>query len=472
MGFDTNETPTGWSPRGEAVVQRGRRRLLIWSGIPGEKARVRVYHKGQNQSLSRFLEPVDRPHPRRQEPPCPRYTLCGGCPLMHLDGEGQRDARLDMLRAQLKEAGLEQHTPDTVVPSPAGETEYRHVVKLALGYSDQGRPRIGVRGRDGRTIVPIPECLVATPALRQAMSAVAHHIIERGILPYDPRTQQGSLRYVVMRQSRANGQILVTLVAGQKDKLLGRLAGDIAHALPRAAGVHLHFNDSPGNAIYQRDELGAVGSIPLQGNAVIEEELAGVRLRLGPGDFFQVNPAMAERIVRDVVAAFAEERDRPVVDLYSGVGALTLPLGQAHGWAVGVEGVEGAARRARENAQLNHIAAEFFAGQVADVLPEINTRLDGRSPVVVVDPARRGLEGDVARQLLALEPARVAYLSCNPRTLARDLRSFWEHGWTVERLTAYDMFPQTAHLEVLALLTPADPPPRPQRRGPQRRLVR
>lgn len=471
MGFDTNVTPGAWSPRGEAVVQHGRKRLLVWSGIPGERARVRVYHTGINQDLSRFLEAPDGAHPRRREPPCPRYTLCGGCPLMHLDVPGQHLARLAMVRDSLAMFGLASLTPSSVVPSPDGEEGYRHVVKLAMGYSDQGHIRIGARGRDGRTVVPIPECLVSTPTLREAMVQVAHRVLASELRPYEPEKRRGSLRYVILRQSRATQQILVVLVAGQPDRRLGPLAEQLIQEVANISGVHLHFNEHPGNAILKRDEVGAVPSLPLQGSALLEERLHDIRYQIGPGDFFQVNPAMAERMVTDVVDVFAEERERPVVDLYCGVGAMTLPLGRAHGWALGVEGVEGAARRGRENARLNHIPAEFISGQVAEVLPEVSTRLAGRSPVMVVDPARRGLEADVARQLLALMPARIAYLSCNHRTLARDLDNFRSVGWSVERLVAYDLFPQTAHLELLAVLTPPQAPPPPEKRAPQRRRV-
>ena len=249
MGYDTNVTPGAWSPRGEAVVQQGRRRLLVWSGIPGEQARVRVYHGGINQDLARFLEPAGEPHPRRRAPPCPKYTLCGGCPLMHLDAQGQHRARLAMVRDSLAEFGLEKLTPREVVASPDGEEGYRHVVKLALGYSDQKHIRIGAKGRDGRTIVPIPECLVATPALRAAMVKVAHLTLESGLQPYDVERRRGSLRYVLIRQSRSSGQLQVVLVAGQSDRRIGELADSIAGALPEVVGIHLHFNEHPGNAI-------------------------------------------------------------------------------------------------------------------------------------------------------------------------------------------------------------------------------
>jgi 23S rRNA (uracil1939-C5)-methyltransferase len=470
--MDITVTPREWNPRGEAIIRKGHRRLIVWSGIPGEPALVRVYHQGQNQDMARFLEPARRPHPHRREPPCSRYTLCGGCPLMHLTMPGQYKARLHMLRQELESAGIADKVPETIFASPDGDTEYRHVVKLVVGHSDQGTLRVGARGRDGRTIVPIPRCNVATPALRKVMTSVAHHVLQLGLEPFNPHTLDGALRYIVMRQSRATGQILVTLVAGQKDRKIGELAELLAADNHTVAGIHLHFNDLVGNAIFDRDDDGVVGTLPLRGNPTITDTLGEVELRIGPGDFFQVNPAVADKIVRDVVDMFEGDRARAVVDLYSGVGGFALALGKAHGWAIGVEGLAGATVRARENAKHNNISAEFVSGDVGVVLPDIARRLDGRAPVVVVDPARRGLGAEVVKHIVELEPARLAYLSCNPRTLAEDLKGFIAAGWSVERLLAYDMFPQTAHLEVLAELTPAMAPPEPVRRPPRRKIIR
>jgi 23S rRNA (uracil1939-C5)-methyltransferase len=472
MADDARVTPEAWMPRGEAVITRGRRRLLIWGGIPGEEAIVRIYQQGQNQDMARFIEPARQPHPLRRSPPCDKYNLCGGCPLMHLTPPGQHRARLALIRYALRDHGLEAHTPREVVPSPDGDEGYRHVAKVVIGRSDRGSLRLGALGRDSHTIVPIPKCNVVTEKLRLVMGSLAHHILRLEIPPYDPRHDRGVLRYAVIRQSRTTGEVLLTLVAGRKDRTLGELAEAVSSQNPDIAAIHLHLNDSEGNSIFDRDEDGRVGVLPMRGNMVIEEDLAGIRMQIGPGDFFQVNPAMAEVIVNDVLKAFAGDRGRPAVDLYSGVGGFALALGRAHGWALGIEGISSAVERARANARLNRIPVEFVAGEVAAVLPEVKARLDGRAPVVVVDPARRGLEAGVIDGLLDLAPARLAYLSCNPRTMARDMAAFTAAGWSIQSLRAYDMFPQTAHVETLGILTPPDAPPPVTRRGPRRRVVR
>lgn len=450
---------------------RGERKdLVLWNAIPGEPAEVHVFHEGMNQDLGRVLRPAGAPHPLRRDPPCERFNPCGGCPLMHLVPEGAARARLSIIRSALREQDLEALAPTELVASPDGEEDFRHITRLAVGLSDHGHIRVGAHGRGSRRVVPVPDCNVVTPTLRQAMKVVAHHVIDLEIYPFDPSTGRGLLRYVVLRQSRSTGEVLVTLVASRRLPLLWELAERIAGGLSEVAGVHLHVNDGPGNAIFLRDSQGTSDSVRLRGREVIEESLAGVRLRVGPGDFYQTNPGMADRIANDLLASLEPLRARPIVDLYSGVGALTLALGAKHGYAIGVEAVEGAVERARENAALNRVAAEFIAGDVGALLPEVQRRMLGTAPVVVVDPARRGLSADVAEGILALEPAQIAYLSCNPRSLSRDLASFTRMGWHVESLRAYDMFPQTAHVELLALLSPAEPASA-ERRAPRRRIV-
>jgi len=465
---DVFVTPERWNFRGEATIESGPKRLLIWQGIPGEEAKVRILHQGRNQDRGRWIR-SRKPHPRRVEPPCDRYTPCGGCPLMHLDSEGQLRVHRYMVRRALSEAGVEAEV-DEVVAAPASR-DFRHVIKVGFGYSDIGRPRMGAFGRDSRAVVPIPLCHVATPELREVMKILAHYFIELDVRPFVPE-RGGLLRYAVMRQSSHTKEVLVTLVVAKNNRLLRDLASALEENCAFVAGVHLHLNDGPGNAIFDRDGQGMVGTSRLAGRMMIIERIAGIDYRVGPGDFFQTHPAMADRLYRDVIEISGARPDVPVVDLYAGVGGFALALAPKTGWALGVESIEGAVLRARESASANAVAAEFTHGEVLDVLPDIARRLKGRRPLVLVNPARRGLEDGVIAGVLALEPRKLIYVSCNPQALGRDLRTFVDEGWTVDLVRPYDMFPNTAHVEVVAALTPPDGGAAPTGRAPRRKLVR
>jgi 23S rRNA (uracil1939-C5)-methyltransferase len=187
-----------------------------------------------------------------------------------------------------------------------------------------------------------------------------------------------------------------------------------------------------------------------------------MKLGIGAGDFFQANPAVANLMCKELLQALDGHRERPVLDLYCGVGTFTMALAAQHGWALGIELIQGAIQRARSNAGRNHVPAEFVAGEVAEVLPEVLLRVEGKAPIIVLNPARKGLEA---------EPMRVAYFSCNPQALSRDLFEFVDRGWKIETIKAFDMFPQTAHIELMAVLSPAKDPT-PKGRAPRRRIVR
>lgn len=461
--------PDRWSPQGEVELMLRGQPMRIWSGIPGEKVRVKVTHSGQNRDYAMILDVLE-PHPHRVDPPCDRFHLCGGCPLMHLSPEGQRIARRKMVLDAFAEEGLRDVSVGDVQPSPDGEANFRHSIKLGVGTSDHGRLRIGAWARRSRDVVPIPGCVVATPTLRRVMGLVAHHVIDLNLRPYDPREDTGVLRSVLLRQSRTDGTVLVTLVAGRRVRELSELANQIGSG-GDVSGVALHLNSEPGNAIFKRDEFGAVRTLCLGGRPWVEEELLGVSYRVGAGEFFQTNPAVAERIYGRTLDRLELQQGEGLVDLYCGVGGFALPGARITGWALGVEEIEGAVEQARESARRNKIPAEFVAGQVRELLPDLAKRVAGSRPAVVVNPARRGLEDGVIDGILGLEPRRIAYISCNARALARDLRQFREAGLSIGHVELFDMFPNTAHVEAVALIEGKPSSTTPRRRAPRRKVV-
>lgn len=462
-------TPSRWSARGEAELTVRGRPMVVWQGIVGESARVRVRNQGSNRDYAVFRE-TTTPSPHRVEPPCDRYHTCGGCPMMHMTLEGQHEAKRTLIAEALAAEGLDDVPVAPMQQGPEAERDFRWVVKLGVGFSEQGRLRVGAWGRHTRTIVPIPQCVVAADPLRAAMASVAHHTLDLDIPPHDPVKDLGVLRAFVIRGSRATGDVVVTIVAGRRTRQLTELAERIGLECTAISGVVLHLNEEEGNAIYKRDLLGEVPYKKLRGSPFLEESIGDVRYRVGPGDFFQTNPGVAEVLYRRALERLELSEGVPFIDLYSGVGGLALAASRITGWALGIEGLANAVASARDAAKVQGLPATFDCDDVELALPDLARRHAASRPVVSINPARRGLEEGVPQGIAALMPRRIAYISCNPRALARDLATFRELGYHPDTIEPFDMFPHTAHVECLVVLRPEDDGP-PAARAPRRKVV-
>ena len=438
-----------WAAKGEAIIPDDKR-TLVWAGIPNEKAIVQITHRGQHQNYGHFVS-THEPSEFRREAPCRRYDRCGGCPLMHLTPEGQVIAKLEMFRQEVNKKDIEIEIPTELI-QVGGDERYRFVSKLVTGRANHGTIRLGARNRDG-SIIPIPDCLVHDQALNKLGKKIAHWIQELEIYPYT-KTKPKGLRYVVIRKARETEKILVTLISTGRSELLEQLAELIALSSRNVHGVVLHFNSQVGNSIFERDEDGRVRYQQIEGQGKIIETISGLQYEMGPGDFFQINLSIAERLQQDVIEASRQFTGYPMIDLYCGVGFFTLALSREHGWALGIEGAGSAIERAKRNAELNSMKVDFRAGDVCEELDGVAKVLGKASPCIVVDPARRGLEEGVIEQLIDLNPAGIIYISCHPTTLLRDCKIFQDAGWTVQKPKLYDMFPQTVHVEAMVVLTP------------------
>jgi len=453
-----------WSPKGEAMAGDGKK-TAVWRGIVGEEARVQITRRGANRDYGEVDTPLT-PSSWRVEPPCERMDSCGGCAHMHLNAAGQHEAKRWLIADAFRAEGLDGVPVEAMVGSPL--QDYRHVIKLIASVGDRGRPRLGAPARFTRRIVPIPKCNVVTPGLRDFTGHAAHKMFELELRPFTEETG-GLFRYIHARESRHSGEILVTVVATRENGLIRKYCEELAHG--PVSGVHLHVHNRRDNTIFDRDDDGCVHTKRIWGRQTLTESLLGVKLSVGPTDFFQTNPAMAEKLYAYVAELSGASEGVPILDLYCGVGGFALALAPRTGWALGIESNATSVERAIGNARLAGVHAEFIRGAVCEALIEQKPVLKDLRPVVIVDPARRGLEQGVGSAILDLRPRRVIYVSCNARGLARDLRNFLARGFELKALRPFDMFPNTPHIEVVALLEPTDAGEEPVRRPPRRKMV-
>jgi 23S rRNA (uracil1939-C5)-methyltransferase len=319
---------------------------------------------------------------------------------------------------------------------------YRNKMEFSFHPDGLGLHRRGAFDK----IVPIDTCLLESPRTNMIIAEYDAFARASGLSSYDPRSHTGMLRQVVIREAKGTGQVMTALVtAAPAVPGLRALADRLVAAVPEITSVAHAVNSAPSDGT----PLAEVTIVA--GQPYIDEVLAGLTFRIGLETFFQTNTAQAERLVA-AVDAYADLRGgETVLDLYCGVGTFALALARRAARVYGIEIVSAAVEAARENAALNGLAnVEFAGGDVRRLLPETTTRA-GRPDVLVLDPPRSGAGPRVMRRVAAAGAARVIYVSCNPTTLAPDLRELVAAGYTVRRAQPFDLFPHTYHVECVVL---------------------
>lgn len=418
-------TDLGRAGEGVGRSQQGLVLFIEGGATLGDEVLVEVPPGRRNMARLAAFELVER-SPYRVEPPCPFYGSCGGCSLQQLDYAAELRWKAERVANVLRRiGGLDVATP----PIAGASDPYGYRYKAAM--PTDGPPlRLGFYARGSHRVVASPDCLVAAAPLRQALIAIERILRDAGLTADD-------VLHVVARLSRRHGTLIGTLVVRRADVLTQRLVERLMAEVPNLASLWGSVKQTAGNRIYGERFL------HLAGQRVIEDELMGRVFQLGPQDFFQVHPAMAERLFGDLVdALMPTER---LLDAYSGVGVLALLAAEKAAEVVGIEVVPSSVASAYANARRNGIRnVRFEVGSVEALLPRL-----GRFPVAILDPPRKGAPG-LAPRLVAAEVRECFYVSCDPATLARDAAELAAAGFWLSGLRAYDMFPRTPHVEVLA----------------------
>lgn len=452
-GDELTAQVVGLDERGEglALVSDARGRLCVHvpGALAGERVRVRIAHVSGHErdgvrAARAELRAVLAPSAERVPPLCPAHGSCGGCAISCLAYPAQLAWKRERVVAELaRHPALAGVPVAACVPSPA-TLGYRNQAKYVYGRAAaSGRLALGAFAPGSHTLVDLAGCRVVEPLLDEVRGVLLDLLARHNVEPFDERRRTGTLRYVVMRASAA-GRVMVTLVAARRD--LGpaaEIAAALAAADVRVAGVLLNLNPTAGNRIFgDTDEL-------LWGEPFLEDTVGGVTVRLAARSFAQANRAVAARIYGDIVAAVSPRVAR-AVDVYSGAAPIALALAPVADEVVAIE----------ESAAATATAAAFIAGlgeaaRGVHVLTGDAGRCLETLPaaeVIVLDPPRKGCAAEVLAQVARLRPRRLAYLSCAPETLARDLAILVEAGARGLGITPYDMMPHTPHVETLALL--------------------
>lgn len=421
--------------------------VLVAGALPGDRARVRITHQARRHAVATLVSLLE-PSPDRRRPPCILADRCGGCTLQALDDPAQARWKQRHVEQTLQRLGgvTEATRPLIPAPQPLG---YRNRAVIPLERDSQGRLRAGYYRRGSHQIVNMNRCPVLDPRL-DAMIAPLKADLEASGWPVNRHGAAGEagagLRHLALRIGRRSGERLLTLVASQPDLPgLTDWAARWMDRWPDLVGVTLNLQPQPDNRLFGSQNR------TLLGRDWLSDSFAGVELRIGPDTFFQVCSEQAERVVALLLEALGPPRGR-LVEGYCGIGTFSLPLARA-GWTVwGIESHPGTVELARANALANGLADRCSFG-VGDVARELDAALADPPAAVLVDPPRKGLDGAVVESLLRHRPPLVAYISCDPATLARDLAHLrGKGGYGIRGVQPLDFFPNTSHVETLALL--------------------
>ncbi|HXK13694.1 MAG TPA: 23S rRNA (uracil(1939)-C(5))-methyltransferase RlmD [Gaiellaceae bacterium] len=419
--------------------------VFVRRGLPGDTVKARVT-KVQRRHAEAVATEIVTPGPVRVEAPCRHYPECGGCRFQDLAYDTQVATKHQWVADSLQRiAGLTDAPLEPIVPA-ASQFHYRNKMEYSFTQAEDGAT-LGLH-KAGRwdEVLEIQKCWLTSDAGNAIRNTMSDWAREEKLTAYDQETHEGYLRHLMIREGRNTGQALVQLVTNRGERFDRERLIEVLTAIPEVKSIHWSINEGVSETTELPTEL-------IWGEDAIEEEIGGLRFRVRPNAFLQTNTEMAEQlyaIAREFAGLTGNET---VYDLYCGIGTIGLSMAKDAMTVWGIEISEESVACAIENQELNAIGnTAFFAGNVGEVLADLRTRA-GDPDVVVVDPPRAGLAGKALKRLGEIAAPRIVYVSCNPTTLAGDLKRLSEeYGYRLVRARPVDMFPHTPHVECVALL--------------------
>ena len=434
-------TVEGYSSEGLGIVSLDGAVVFVPQAVRGETIDLKITKVMKTAAAGEIVK-IHKPSPDRAAPECPYYGQCGGCDFQHLTYPEELRAKRQRVQDALTRLG----GADVQVEEILG-------AKNPLHYRNKSQYPVGADGAIGfyrarsHQVVPVKRCLIQPEAADKTAAAVGEWMRRYKIPAYDETAGRGLVRHIYVRVNQKGESLCCVVINGKQAPREPELAAYVCAAVPHTVGVLVNSNTKRGNVILGEKYR------TLWGQDFLMDTLCGLAFKLSVPSFYQVNRDQAEVLYGRALAYAGLTGTETVVDLYCGIGTITLCLAKRAGRVIGAEIVPAAIRDAEENAARNHIEnAEFFCGDAAEAAARLEA--EGLRPdVITVDPPRKGLAPEVIGSIAAMGPARVVYVSCDPATLGRDVKRFGQLGYRAVRACAVDMFPGTRHVETVVLLS-------------------
>lgn len=439
---------TGLDDEGFGTASFEGKKVLIAGALPGETVSFRVTHCGARTAFGETVTILSPSPYRMASSPC-TIAACSNCPLISMDYQAQLALKHRCIEKEIRAFPSLRSVPvHSVVPSPR-PLNYRNSAKLVVAGTFRS-PIIGIYRRNSHDVADIASCPLHHPLINRIVDVVKEGITKGKVPVYNPRTGTGFLRYLVVRVSEHSGRAMVVFVTARRSyNEIHHLTKYIQRLVPELDVVVQNVNASEGNVI-----LGQQDHFITRDHALIDE-LGDVRFSISPRSFFQVNSGSARIIYEKVREWSALTGEETVVDVYCGIGGISLFLAGQAQEVHGIEYVDAAVADAERNARLNRVQnCSFEAGDAAELLRDHLE--EGAEPdLIVLNPPRKGCDRKVLETAAASGPGKIIYVSCSPATLARDLDILAGLGYRTLEVQPVDMFPQTPHVENVALLVDA-----------------
>lgn len=436
---------TGFTHEGNGVGKVEGYTLFVPEALPGERIKARVVKTGKQFGYAKVLT-ILQPSQHREQPACPIYHQCGGCSLQHMSYEEQLHQKTILVQDNLRRLGKIEHA--TVHPTIGMKDPWRYRNKAQVPIGEQEGGLIGgFYAARSHQIINMEACLIQHEKNDEIVEQVKKIASSLGIRAYQEETGKGLLRHVVVKIGFKTGELMVVLVVNgrdipEKEELVNRLIKKV----DGLKSIVININRKRTNVIFGEETK------VIWGEPYIYDYIGNIKFAISARSFFQVNPVQTEVLYNKALEFAGLSGSETVIDAYCGIGTISLFLAQKARKVYGVEIVPEAIDDAKRNARLNAMEnVEFAVGEAEKIIPWWYAQ-GIRADVVVVDPPRKGCDQQLLDTLIKMKPERIVYVSCNPSTLARDLRILEDGGYMTKDVQPVDMFPHTSHVENVALL--------------------
>ena len=431
--------------QGEGIAKLEGITVFIPNLIKGEKAKIKILKVASKLAYGKVIEVIKKSE-FRKEIDCITFPRCGGCNLRHMDYAYTIEVKKTSVRNTLRKALGREIKIDEIIKMD-NPLYYRNKLQYPVGMDKDGNIKLGVYAERSHNIIETKECKIQDKLSQNIVNDIYEWIIENKIEVYNEENQTGSIRHIIIRIGKKTGEVMVTLVTNtEKIEKEDELVKYLIEKYSEIKTIVKNINGRNTNVI-----LGNENKV-LYGDGYIYDYLGDFKFKISPMSFYQVNPVQTEKLYSKAIEYADLTGGETIFDLYCGIGTIGIFASKKAGKLYGIETIKEAIEDAKENAIINKIEnAEFFVGDVENALPEFIKKRNIKPDVVFIDPPRKGCDKLALDTIKKIEPKRIVYISCNPATLARDLKIL-EEKYELKNISICDMFPFTSHVECVSVL--------------------